>query len=243
MVVEDIDDPDETDIISSKGSYEFLTLYASWANNTANTFTTRECNLSLAVVSYPVQIANGTTTLDIASGTNPDVVAILPTAQATSPLSGASLSKSTTLGGFALIGDVSAETPGPFYSNVTMEGNGALALWKLYGLTPFAWSNPTDPNWDVNNLDAAGYTWRDPVPEILAAYHDIMFRLSLQVGSNTGLVPPITLNGTEYTSRSNVNATQIVAQSYYVSRYSFLAGAVVVVLLANLSVTFLQVFH
>ncbi|KAL3418871.1 hypothetical protein PVAG01_09092 [Phlyctema vagabunda] len=235
--IEGIDDPSYTGIAPT-GSYEYLTLQASWANNTANTYTQRICNLSLAVVSYPIRITNGTTSLELPAGTNPEVMAKLPTARTPQ---GWSASKSTTLGGFGLIGDISAGAEGPFFSNVTMIDNGALALNKLYGLTPFAWSNPVNPNWQVNQPSAAGYAWRDPVDDILSAYHDIMFRLALQIGHNASLVPPMVLNGMKYMSARSVNATQIVVESYYVSRYDFLGGAVAVVLLAFLSVGF--IFH
>ncbi|KAE9378501.1 hypothetical protein N431DRAFT_302183, partial [Stipitochalara longipes BDJ] len=230
-----IDNPDY-DGIEPGGSYEYLTLSTIWANNTANTWTERDCNLSLAIVSYPIRITNGTTSLELPSGTNPEVLAILPTARTPSHWEA---SKSTTLGGFALIGDDAADVEGPFYTNVTMIDNGALALKKLYGLTPFAWSNPVDPNWEVNQEDAAGYSWRDPVDDILSAYHEIMFRLALQVGSNASLVPPMELNGTTYTSVRSENATQLVFENYYDSRYGFLGGAVAVVLLATLSVGFI----
>lgn len=236
-----VDNPNYTGIEPNSGSYEYLTMYVGWANNTANTFTERECNLSLAVVSYPIRITNGTISLELPTGTNPEVVATLPTARTPQQWEA---EHATTLGGFALIGDVTASShgpgnAGPFFTNVTMIDNGALARLKLYGLTPFAWSNPVHPNWEVNQVDGAGYAWRDPVGDIMSAYHEIMFRLSLQIGSNASLVPPMELNGTTYTSQRRVNATQIVIESYYVSRYGFLGGAIAVVVLAFLGVGFM----
>jgi hypothetical protein len=146
----------------------------------------------------------------------------------------------TTLGGFSLIGNLNnfgeSPTEGPFYANVSMIANGALALYSLYGLNSFAWSHPqnSDPNWDVMQFEE--YVWRDPVPDTLAAYHEIMFRLALSAATNAGLVGPLLIGGKTYTSVRNVSATYVFNENYYVSDYRYLAGAMAMILLAIISI-------
>jgi hypothetical protein len=187
------------------------------------------------MVSYPLQIVNNTVSLALPNGTNPEVIYDLPIAS-TAP--GIGLTGSTTLGGFSLIGNINefGETPtdGPFYANVSMVSNGALALFSLYGLNAFAWSHAINPNWDVNQY--SGYVWRDPIPDVLAAYHEIMFRLGLSAATNATLVGPIVLGDKTYTSVRNVSATYIFNENYYVSRYRYLGSAMTVIILAALSV-------
>jgi hypothetical protein len=187
------------------------------------------------MVSYPLQIVNNTVSLTLPTGTDPKVLYDLPIAS-TPP--GMGPIGSTTLGGFSLIGNInkfgSSPTEGPFYANVSMIANGALALYSLYGLNSFAWSHAINPIWDV--MQYAGYVWRDPIPDILAAYHDIMFRLGLSAATNATLVAPIVLGGESYTSVRNVSATYVFNENYYVSRYRYLGGAMAVIILAILSV-------
>jgi len=229
--------PDGVGGIAANGSYEYLTLSAGWAINTVTPllFVNRTCSLSLAMVSYPLQIVNNTVSLALPNGTNPEVIYDLPIAS-TAP--GIGLTGSTTLGGFSLIGNINefGETPtdGPFYVNVSMVSNGALALYSLYGLNAFAWSHAINPNWDVNQY--SGYVWRDPIPDVLAAYHEIMFRLGLSAATNATLVGPIVLGDRTYTSVRNVSATYVFNENYYVSRYRYLGSAMTVIILATLSV-------
>jgi hypothetical protein len=180
-------------------------------------------------------LINNTVSLNLPNSTNPDVLYDLPTA---STAVGDSLTGSTTLGGFSLIGNANGfgeyPTQGPFYANVSMVANGALALFSLYGLNPFTWSHAVNPDWDVMQFE--GYTWRDPIPDILAAYHDIMFRLALNAAKNASLVDPIELGGKSFTSRSTVPLTYTFNQTHYVSRYRYLGGAMAVILLAIISI-------
>ncbi|KAF4626857.1 hypothetical protein G7Y89_g11298 [Cudoniella acicularis] len=231
--------PDGNDNIAANGSYEYLTLSAGWAINTVTPllFVNRVCNLSLAMVSYPLKIVNNTVSLTLPPDTNPEVLYDLPTAS-TAP--GMGLTGSTTLGGFSLIGNVNdfgeSPTEGPFYANVSMIANGALAIYSLYGLNSFTWSHAmnSDPDWNV--MQYSGYAWRDPVPDILAAYHEIMFRLGLSAATNATLVSPLVLGGKTYTSVRSVSATYVFNENYYVSNYGYLAGAMTVILLAIVSV-------
>jgi hypothetical protein len=229
--------PDGEDAIAANGSYEYLTLSAGWAINTVTPllFVNRVCSLSLAMVSYPLQIVNNMVSLALPNGTNPEVLYDLPIAS-TAP--GPGLTGSTTLGGFSLIGNVNdfgeSPTEGPFYANVSMIANGALALFSLYGLNSFTWSHAINPDWDV--MQYSGYVWRDPIPDILAAYHEIMFRLGLSAATNATLVGPIVLGDKTYTSVRSVSATYVFNENYYVSRYRYLGGAMAVIMLAILSV-------
>lgn len=122
--------PDGDFYIAPNGSYEYLTVSAGWAINTVDplVFTSRYCNLSLAVVSYPIRIVNNTVSLSLPLNQNPTVLHDLPMAK-TAP--GMGSTGQTTLGGFKLIGE------GPFFANVSMVANGAAALYSLYGLNPF----------------------------------------------------------------------------------------------------------
>lgn len=229
--------PDGYRGIDPNGSSEYLTLSAGWAINTGTPllFVSRVCNLSLALVSYPLQIVNNTVSLTLPVGKDPGVLYDLPTAS-TPP--GVGSTGSTTLGGFSLIGNVSSfgdpPTQGPFYANVSMIANGALALYSLYGLNSFAWSHAINPDWNV--MQYSGYVWRDPIPDILAAYHEIMFRLGLSAATNATLVDPIVLGGESYTSVRNVSVIYIFNENYYVSRYRYLGGAMAVILLAIFAV-------
>ena len=229
--------PDGYDGIAANGSYEYLVLSAGWAINTITPllFVNRVCNLSLAMVSYPLQIVDNTVSLTLLNGTNPEVLYDLPIAS-TAP--GRGLTGSTTLGGFSLIGNVNdfgeSTTEGPFYANVSMIANGGGAIYSLYGLNSFTWSHAVNPNWDVNQF--SGYVWRDPIPDTLAAYHEIMFRLSLSAATNTTLVGPIVLGDETYTSVRSVSATYVFNENYYISRYRYLGSAIAVIMLAVLSV-------
>ncbi|KAN0110978.1 hypothetical protein V8E51_007365 [Hyaloscypha variabilis] len=229
--------PDGVGGIAANGSYEYLTLSAGWAINTVTPllFVNRICSLSLAMVSYPLQIVNNTVSLALPNGANPEVIYDLPIAS-TAP--GRGLTGSTTLGGFSLIGNINEfgepPTDGPFYANVSMIANGGGAIYSLYGLNPFAWSHAINPNWDVNQY--SGHVWRDPIPDVLAAYHEIMFRLGLSAATNATLVGPIVLGDRTYTSVRNVSATYVFNENYYVSRYRYLGSAMTVIILATLSV-------
>lgn len=81
-----------------------------------------------------------------------------------------------------------------------------------------------------------GYVWRDPIPDILAAYHEIVFRLGLSAATNSTLVAPIVLGGKTYTSVRDASATYIFNENYYVSRYRYLGGAMAIIILAIVSV-------
>jgi hypothetical protein len=214
------------------GCAESLTLNAGWAINTLPlAFVNKVCNLSLAVVSYPLSFANGTASFSLPLGTNPEVLTDLP-----SPLtagSGDTITKLSTLGGFSLLGGT-VFSSGPFYANVSMHVNGALALFTLYGLNAFAWSHAVNPNWEVMQYE--GYNWRDPTPDTLAAYHEIMFRLAMKAAANATFVAPIVLNGVTYSSLKNVSATYSLAENYYVSDFAYLAGAMALIVVTILGV-------
>jgi hypothetical protein len=219
---------------SSGGCYggcaESLFLNTGWAVNTPPlAFVNHVCNLSLAVVSYPISFANGTASFALPLGTNPEVLADLPT-----PLTaGDTITKLSTLGGFFLLGGT-VFSSGPFFANVSMEINGALSLYTLYGLNAFAWSHAVNPDWGVMQYE--GYRWRDPTPDTLAAYHEIMFRLAMKAAANATLVAPIVLNGVTYTSVKNVSATSSLAENYYVSDFAYLAGAMTLIVVTILGV-------
>jgi len=206
-------------------THEYLTLSAGWAENTANplTYTSRVCNLSLAVVSYPLQITNSTVSLNLPAGTNPEVLYDLPFANSNYEGFGGA----ATLGGFYMIGTQN------FFANVSLQVQGAFFPYGLEGLNPFAWAHLVDPTWDGELTD---YVWRDPVPDVLAAYHEIMFRLGLNAATNATLVPPVELGGQNVTSVNNVPAVYMFSENYYVTRYEYLAGAIAVVIIALLSV-------
>ena len=225
--------PDGEASNAANGSYEYLTLSAGWAINTVAPllFVNRVCSLSLALVSYPLQIVNNTVSLTLPNGTNPEVISDLPTAS-TAPWF--DRTGPTTLGGFSLLGNANGFGEGTFYANVSMVANGALALYSLYGLNPFTWSHAINPDWDV--MQYSGYVWRDPIPDVLAAYHEIMFRLGLSAATNATLVDPIVLGDKTYTSLRSVSATYIFNENYYVSRYRYLGSAMAVIMLAILSV-------
>jgi hypothetical protein len=233
---------DGEEVIAANGSKEYLTLSAGWAINTGTPllFVNRVCNFSLAVVSYPLKIVDNTVSLTLPSNTDPEVLYDLPTAS-TAP--GIGLTGSTTLGGFSLIGNVNDfgeyPTEGPFYANASMVANGAIALFSLYGINAFTWSHAINPDWDV--MQYSGYVWRDPIPDTLAAYHEIMFRLGLSAAANATLVAPILLGGKNYTSMRNISAIYIFNENYYVSNYRYLGGAMAVILLAIFSVLPTQV--
>ncbi|RDW60548.1 hypothetical protein BP6252_11931 [Coleophoma cylindrospora] len=223
--------------ITVDGSPEFLSIKAGWSINNVDPFVVvhRSCNLSLALVSYPLRIENRTTTLDLPIGTNPDVLGDLPTAR-TPPNN--SLTGPTTLGGFRLLGNMGfgdVPTQGPFYANVSMVVNGAHGIYSLYGLNAFTWSHAINPNWDVSQF--AGYVWRDPIEDVLAAYHEIMFRLALKAAVDPSLVDPIIFNGTTYTSVRPTTASYTLSENYYHTRFEYLGAAVIVILLGILSVT------
>lgn len=215
---------------SENGSTELLTMRTGWATNTGSpyVYTHRVCNLSLALVSYPISVTGDTVTMTLADGKNPEVLADLPAAQTTGA---ADVIAATTLGGFDLLGN---QESGPFYSNTSMVANGALALFALYGLNSFAWSHAVDPNWDVMNFTA--YVWRDPTDDILAAYHDIMFRLAVKAAKNATLVAPTVLNGVNYSSVRELNGTYTYSETYYVSNYEYFGLAMGTILLAVCSV-------
>jgi hypothetical protein len=146
--------------------------------------------------------------LTLPSGTNLEVLYGLRIAS-TAPDPG--LTGSTTLGGFSLIGNINdfgeSPTEGPFYANVSMISNGALALFSLYGLNSFTWSHATNPDWDV--MQYSDYVWRDSIPDILDAYHDIMFQLGLSAAAKATLVGRIVLGSKTYTSARSVSATYV----------------------------------
>jgi hypothetical protein len=73
---------DGEEVIAANGSKEYLTLSAGWAINTGTPllFVNRVCNLSLAVVSYPLKIVDSTVSLTLPSKTDPEVLYDLPTA-------------------------------------------------------------------------------------------------------------------------------------------------------------------
>ena len=225
--------PDGIDGIVANGSYEYLTLSAGWAINTVTPllFVNRVCSLSLALVSYPLQVVDNTVSLTLPNGTNPEVIYDLPTPM-TAP--GMGYTGSTTLGGFSLIGNTDDVGEGTFYANVSMVANGALALYSLYGLNPFTWSHAINPDWDV--MQYTNYVWRDPIPDVLAAYHEIMFRLGLSAATNANPVSSIVLGNETYTSVRIIPATYVFNENYYVSRYRYLGSAMAVIILAILSV-------
>jgi len=214
-------------------SNKTLTLLAGWADNNVNVFIQQKCNLSLVMVSYPSQIVNDTITLNLEVRTDPEVLADLPVAHMPL-LFGEDIGSLTTLGGFYLLSTQFQSNTGPFFANVSMFRNGAEALFSLLGNSPFAWAHAVNPNWDpIHN----SYVWRNPMPDVLAAFHEIMFRLVLQVATNTTLVALIVLDGITYSSLSNVSAIWTFSENYYVSKYDFLVGAVAVVVLAVLSIS------
>ena len=224
---------DGYDSIAANGSYEYLTLSAGWAINTISPlFINRVCILSLAMVSYPLQIVNNTVSLTLPNGTNPEVLYDLPIVN-TGPVF--SLSGATTLGGFSLIGNVNhLGTEGPFYANVSLVTDGMDYGLKLYGLNSFTWSHAVNPDWDDPGFWE--YVWRDPIPDILTAYHEIMFRLGLSAATEAIPVGPIVPGGKTYTSVRSVLATYVFNENYYVSRFRYLGGAMAVIMLAILSV-------
>ena len=225
---------DGYDSIAANGSYEYLTLSAGWAINTITPllFINRVCILSLAMVSYPLQIVNNTVSLTLPNGTNPEVLYNLPVVN-TGPVF--SLSGATTLGGFSLIGNVNdLGTEGPFYANVSLVTDDIDYLFSLYGLNSFTWSHAINPSWAVTRFSK--YVWRDPIPDILTAYHEIMFRLGLSAVTEAIPVGPIVPGGKTYTSVRSVPATYIFNENYYVSRFRYLGGAMAVIMLAILSV-------
>jgi hypothetical protein len=116
-----------------------------------------------------------------------------------------------------------------------MSPNGAEAVFSLNGLNPFTWSHAINPSWDSFS-DYRNYVWRDPIPDILAAYHEIMFRLALSAATNATLVAPVVLGNQTYKSVRNISATYVFNENYYVSRYKYLGSAIAVIMLAILSV-------
>lgn len=212
---------------------ETLIVNAGWAINTVPlAFANRVCTLSLAIVAYPLTFTNNITTLDLPLGQNPEVLTPLPPALTYAPSDSTTLR--ATLGGFYLLGNNDGETHGTFYANVSMGINGASSLYTLSGLNPFSWSHSVNMIWDVHQF--AGYTWRDPTPDILAAYHEIMFRLAIQAATNSTLVAPVTVNGINYSSVMNVSAIHTFAENHYTTNFKYLAGALAVILLAILCV-------
>ncbi|CZR68352.1 uncharacterized protein PAC_18251 [Phialocephala subalpina] len=214
--------------------YESLGLSSGWAVNTGSlSFVNRVCNLSLAIVSYPLTFENTTVTFSLPPRTNPDVLSDLSTPFGSGENN---LDPGTTLGGFYLLGSGGGgfTDSGPFYANVSMNTNGAHGIYSLFGLNSFSWSHSDNPVWDVYNYE--GYSWLDPTADILAAYHEIMFRLAMKVATNATLVAPIVSNGVNYASVKNVTATYTFAENYYESNFVYLAGAMGVIVLAILGV-------
>jgi hypothetical protein len=224
----------DTDPQTIGEGYETLSLNSGWAVNTGSlAFVNRVCKLSLAIVSYPLTFEGTTVTFALPSGTNPDVLSDLPTPVGTGP---ENVDPGTTLGGFFLLGSGSSgfTDSGSFYANVTMKPNNANSIYELDGLNPFSWSHSVNPVWNVHDYESN--TWSDPTGDILAAYHEIMFRLAMKAATNATLVAPIVSNGVKYASVKNVTATYTFAENYYDSNFTFLGGAIGVIVLAILGI-------
>lgn len=207
------------------GCNESLTVNVGWADNSRQVFVNRVCNLSLAIVSYPLSLSQLTATFQLPLGVNPRVISDLPSAHT----GGSIASKFSTLGGFYLLGN----NGGPFYANTSMAINGAAGLYTLFGLNSFSWSHAVNLDWDI---DMGNYTWLDPTPDILSAYHEIMFRLALNVASNATSALSDPLDDTKYLHIQNVSALYISEENYYVSNLLYLAGAMTVIVVGVLSV-------
>jgi hypothetical protein len=183
-------------------------------------FVSTTCNITEAVVEYSVEMSGQTVTLNNISP-RLNVVA-LPNDQAPG-----------TLAGLYFMGQ------SLFESNVTWQ----FAVQTSYTITnldifPSQYlvaGNASNPEFCLGNL-----TWADPTNDILTAFNEIMFRTAIQAAVNTtstyNLQSPNGGANKTFSSATTVNGTQILSRNVFLTRFTYLIAAAVVMTVAILAV-------
>ena len=193
------------------GLIRVTTMYKAIPGRIGPLNTTR-CDLRSAIVSYPVEIANGTVVLPRRDSAVNDSVRLLFPKTETAGLG----NMPSRLGGISLAAQTLHK------SNVSLYFTGIYAI-ESSGPMAFTYLSP-QPNPDGRTtLGTYNMTWIDPMPDILKSIREMTFRSVISVSNST-------------TRQPNLSGSETVTTAVYVPNYAYLAGAVAAMGLCTLGI-------
>ncbi len=163
------------------------------------------CTLRPAALEYPVVSKNGT--LQLQTSTSNYTVSSM-------------IDFYDSFHGPTILGGIQMATGNLFESEASTRYGGAVSwVYSSRGLLASQYINYTE----AKAASQSKISFRDPTPDILASFNEIMFRFALAAANSS--------------TNQVVSATQVSAQNIYQSHYRYLAGAMVVMLFSIFTVT------
>jgi hypothetical protein len=165
-----------------------------------------ECQLQIAQVRYSVSVNNNGVTLLPANSQNEPIVVQYPEPEEIN----ANGLFSSRIGGIVQV------ATNMYQSDIQMVLQPSLANGLQMNTT-----GPMSTTYlksSISYLNAYNLTWRDPSPDIISTIRELTFRAAIA--------------NSDSSTWQNVTSSEVTVGTFYVSRYKFLGGAIVVMLLS-----------
>lgn len=178
-------------------------------------------------MNYLVQLTNTTLTLDISKGPNYELISIQNHTVFTSYGDNAATNTFTTIGGFQLAlqnlyGSNASYVFGGGIGFVLSETGSMASEYSIVNETSFTTARST-----------CGGTWRDPTQDILQHINELSFRTAISAytlfWNGESIFPVVNASVVP----QNISMIQSRQELVYNSRYGFLAGALVIMVLSS----------